>query len=678
MAFDDDAPAADARALRGPALWLLALGLGLASLGAAAWLLRGRGGSAGPQLPAGQFGGAVTAVAVTPQGDQAWLGAGPRLVGVDLTDPANARRLGQSQPLGTAIRAVAVDAAGHAYVALGTGGLVAFDVADAARPRELARLGTGWSVNDISLSADGRTAYLAEGSRGLRIVDVGRPGSLSELGRLDTPGDALAVTVDESGRAYVADWGTGLRIIDVSDAAAPVELGWLDTPGEAADVAVAGRLALVADRLEGLRTVDLSRPEAPRDLGSLRLEAGSAERVALAADGRRGYVAAQDGGLLAIDLAQPEAPRLLGRSADVKVAMDLALAQPAGGAPELRILAADVGTNVAPARDSRADLWTRMHLWGVEGAPKVAAGLAGLLIARPAATGLETLGLYFSPSLIEGLAVDPEAGLLYLADGHAGLVLVDLAQPDAPQLIGSIDSGGVAHDVKLTADRVFLADGPSGVLELDRSDPRAPKPLRSLDTPGEAMGLEVDEERGLLYVADGNAGVMTFDLKTGERLQQLDTPGYSWDVALGLGQLYVSDRKGGLRILSLADPRRPVEAGRLLEGKAEVLDVAVAGDRLWVSGGPAGVQVLDAGDPTAPESLGTLIVDDRAIGVLVDGDTAWVAAGSAGLRRLDARDPAALRETGAWQMPGAAERLVQHEGRIYIAAEMGGLQVVRP
>lgn len=677
MAFDD-APLPAPRLLRGPALWLLAAALGLVSLGSAYWLLSEGGGGAGALVPSGQFGGAVTAVAVTPQGDQAWLGAGPRLVGVDLADPANARRLGQSQPLGTAIRAVAVDAAGHAYVALGTGGLVIFDVADAARPRELSRLGTAWSVNDVALAADGRTAYLAEGSRGLRIVDVGRPDRPTELGRLDTPGDALAVSLDEAGRAYLADWGTGVRIVDVADPAAPRELGWLDTPGEAADVAVAAGIALVADRLEGLRVLDVGRPEAPRELGALRLAAGSAERVVIEADGRRGYVAAQDGGLLAVDLANRAAPRLLGRSADVKVAMDLALAQPAGGAPELRVLAADVGTNVAPARDSRADLWTRMHLWGVEGAPKVAAGLAGLLIAHPAPEGLETLGLYFSPSLIEGLAVDREAGLLYLADGHAGLVLVDLAAPDDPRLIGSIDSAGVAHDVKLTADRAYLADGPTGVLELDRSDAWAPKPLRTLDTPGEAMGLEVDEARGLLYVADGNAGVITIDLATGERLQQLDTPGYSWDVARGAGHLYVSDRKGGLRILSLADPRRPVEVGAQLEGKAEVLDVAVDGARLWVSGGPAGVQVLDAADPAAPAPLGTLIVDDRAIGVLVDGDQAWVAAGSAGLRRLDARDPAALRENGAWQMPGAAERLVRYEGRIYIAAEMGGLQVVRP
>ncbi len=673
----DAAPQSD-RILRGPILWALAAGLLLASATGAWFILREGPAADGPRLPSGQFGGAVTAVGATRQGDQAWLGAGPRLVGVDLTDPARAVQLGQSEPLGTAIRAVAVDAAGHAYVALGTGGLAVFDVADAARPRRIGALSTAWSVNDIALASDGRTGYLAEGSRGLRVVDLSRGADPVELGRLDTPGDALAVTLDGAGRAYVADWGTGVRIVDVTEPEAPRELGWIDTPGEAADVAAAGTLILVADRLEGVRLVDAADPAAPRELGRLALTSGSAERVAMEADGLRGYVAAQDGGLLALDLADPARPRLLGRSADVKVAMDLALVEPAGGAPELRVLAADVGTNVAPARDSRADLWTRMHLWGVEGAPKVAAGLAGLLIARPTADGLETLGLYFSPSLIEGLAADPAAGLLYLADGHAGLVLVDLAQADAPRLIGSIDSAGVAHDVKLTADRAYLADGPTGVVELDRSDPRAPRPLRTLDTPGEAMGLEVDAARQLLYVADGNAGVITIDLATGERLQQLDTPGYSWDIALGLGHAFVSDRKGGLRILSLADPRQPLEVGTVLEGAGEVLDVVVAGSRLWVSGGPAGVQVLDAADPAAPRLLGSLIVDDRAIGMLVDGDRAWVAAGSAGLRQLDVADPTRLRETGAWQMPGAAERLVYLKDRIFVAAEMGGLQVVRP
>ena len=90
------------------------------------------------------------------------------------------------------------------------------------------------------------------------------------------------------------------------------------------------------------------------------------------------------------------------------------------------------------------------------------------------------------------------------------------------------------------------------------------------------------------------------------------------------------------------------------------------------------MQALDATDPAAPKLMGSLIVDDRAIGMLVDGDRAWVAAGSAGLRQLDISDPARLRETGAWQMPGAAERLVYLKDRIFVAAEMGGLQVVWP
>lgn len=675
---DHDTPIPSAPPFRGPVLWAMAAALLLASAGGAWFILRGRPATGGPRLPSGQFGGAVTAVGATRQGDQAWLGAGPRLVGVDLRDPARAVQLGQSEPLGTAIRAVAVDAAGHAYAALGTGGLAVFDIADAARPRRIGSLATAWSANDIALAPDGRTGYLAEGSRGLRVVDLSRPDAPRELGRLDTPGDALAVTPDGAGRVYVADWGTGVRIVDVQDPAAPRELGWIDTPGEAADVAAAGTLLLVADRLEGLRLIDAQDPAAPKELGHLALSAGSAERVALAADGRSGYVAAQDGGLLALDLADPAVPRLIGKSGDVKVAMDLALVEPAGGAPEVRVLAADVGSQVAPARDSRADLWSRMHMWGVEGAPKVAAGLAGLLVAAPAPDGFKTLGLYFSPSLIEGLAVDPQTDLLYLADGHAGLVLVDLAQVDAPRLIGSIASAGVAHDVKLTADRAYVANGLSGVLELDRADPRAPKPLRSMDTPGEATGLEVDEANQLLYVADGNAGLIVIDLQDGKQLEQLDTPGYAWDVALGLGHAYVSDRKGGMRIVSLADPRQPLEVGKLLEGASEVLDVAVVGDRLWVSGGPAGVQVLDAADPAAPKLLGELIVDDRAIGILVDGPRAWVAAGSAGLRQLDVSDPTKLKETGAWQMPGAAERLVFLKDRIFVAAEMGGLQVVRP
>jgi len=80
----------------------------------------------------GQIGGGARAVAV--QGRYAYLGVGPRLVVVDVADPARPVPLGQTDVLPGVVSGVAV-AGGYAYVAAGEGGLVVVDVTDPAHPR---------------------------------------------------------------------------------------------------------------------------------------------------------------------------------------------------------------------------------------------------------------------------------------------------------------------------------------------------------------------------------------------------------------------------------------------------------------------------------------------------------------------------------------------------------------
>ncbi|MCI0731780.1 MAG: hypothetical protein L0332_34365, partial [Chloroflexi bacterium] len=98
---------------------------------------------AGPLLPfvdeigftvTGHFGGVPQGLDV--EGGLAYAGFGPRLLVIDVSDPANPRLLGQSEPLPDLIRDVDV-AGGIAYVAAGKGGLDALDVQDPAAIRLL-------------------------------------------------------------------------------------------------------------------------------------------------------------------------------------------------------------------------------------------------------------------------------------------------------------------------------------------------------------------------------------------------------------------------------------------------------------------------------------------------------------------------------------------------------------
>ena len=163
----------------------------------------------------GQIGGATWAVAI--QGSYAYAGVGPRLVILNITNPALPTLVGQTAPLP---------------------GMV-YDVAVA-----------------------GSYAYVADWDGGLRIINVANPAVPYEAGFYDTPGYAYGVAVAGS-YAYVADWDGGLRVINVDNPASPFEAGFYDTPGLAVGVAVAGSYAYVTDWDGWLRVINVANPAAP-------------------------------------------------------------------------------------------------------------------------------------------------------------------------------------------------------------------------------------------------------------------------------------------------------------------------------------------------------------------------------------------------------------------------------
>ncbi len=178
--------------------WLLSLALALVLLpgGGTSSAAQQPGITASPHAPnaalIGQIGGSAYAVAV--QGHYAYIGVGPRLVIVDISNPAQPIVVGQTRVLPNLI-------------------------------------------SDIALA--GSYAYIANSDSGLRIINMSDPTQPVEVGFYDTPGSAGGVAVMGS-YAYIADGYFGLRIVNVSNPANPYEVGFYDTPGDALGVAVAG------------------------------------------------------------------------------------------------------------------------------------------------------------------------------------------------------------------------------------------------------------------------------------------------------------------------------------------------------------------------------------------------------------------------------------------------------
>jgi hypothetical protein len=135
-------------------------------------------------------------------GNYAYIGVGPRLVVLELSDPANPRMVGQTDMLPDLVEDIHI-AGDYAYVA--DGGI--------------------WS--------DDCWCYI---DPGLRVVDISDPTTPVEVATYETPGPAQGVFV-VGDHAYVTDT-SALWIVDVSNPTTPQYVGFYDTPTSVEDIHV--------------------------------------------------------------------------------------------------------------------------------------------------------------------------------------------------------------------------------------------------------------------------------------------------------------------------------------------------------------------------------------------------------------------------------------------------------
>ncbi len=230
------------------------------------------------------------------------------------------------------------------------------------------------------------------------------------------------------------------------------------------------------------------------------------------------------------------------------------------------------------------------------------------------------------------------------------LLVVDLADPAAPQLIGEVESTvpGCVTAFEVT-DGVGYVTTVDSLAILDLSEPTRPEVVAEYEM--------TDRMRPLWGAQDvAVAGDLVF-------------------VALmALGEL----EPACVIILDASDPAQPTEVGRIEAPESdEVWKVAVSAGHAYMATGYTNglVNVVDVSDPEAPVDRGRLVTHGRAAAVTLVGDLAMVAAGTAGLRIADTTASAGPVELG-YLADGTVARDVVMSGAhaVVLSSEYGGVE----
>ena len=217
-----------------------------------------------------------------------------------------------------------------------------------------------------------------------------------------------------------------------------------------------------------------------------------------------------------------------------------------------------------------------------------------------------------------------------------------------------------AESITVNGSTAYVADGAAGLRVLDVNDPVAVTELGAFDTI-DAQSVTIDGTTA--YVADGAAGVRVLDVSDPAAITELgafDTTD-AQSVTLDGTTVYVSDGAGGVRVLDVSDPVAVTELG--VFDTTDAQSVTLDGTTAYVADGADGVRVLDVSNPAAITQLGIFETTD-AQSVILDGTTAYVADGVEGLLVLNVSNPASMSLIKAFDI-GSASDVILHNGSLF-------------
>jgi len=224
---------------------------------------------------------------------------------------------------------------------------------------------------------------------------------------------------------------------------------------------------------------------------------------------------------------------------------------------------------------------------------------------------------------------------------------------------------------------VFAAAGDAGLIAVNINDPEAPEQLCTQDTPGYARHVEVVGE--LAYVADSFGGLRIIDISNPMSLSETgyyDTDGRSRSVAVDGIYAYVADETNGLEIVNVSDPSNPTHVGQFDTMGCELHDVSISEANAYTAAASGGLMVWDVSSPDSPRIIATEETPGASYGVDVVGDIAYVADYSAGLRVYDVSTPGDPVEIGAQDTPGYALGVTVVGRYAFVADYWEGLRII--
>ncbi len=276
------------------------------------------------------------------------------------------------------------------------------------------------------------------------------------------------------------------------------------------------------------------------------------------------------------------------------------------------------------------------------------------------------------------VSLDINGDFVYTAKYDGLLEIINISDPEQPQLVGSIQISdyipGVACRI-IVADTMAFILGQTDIHMVNIANPSTPVYAGSLDF-GRASDIII--LNNLAYIA-GYYDFQILDISDilfpqllGSVYGKLDGICLKDTLIYGVH----SSSPNNLRIINIAEPQNPVIISNNFELPiGSSADIAFSGFHVYIVNSRH-FWSINVDDPANPVMTDTLIVEDHTNKIIIQENKAIINHGRSGIKVIDISDPSNLTALGYYDTPGFCEQVVVSDNIAYVADSYSGLQII--